>query len=120
MKNINEKYISVRGKVAITDDLEMGQDVTVTVTVDSIEDKDLNDGSVKRTYKAILFAPSEFDGAEINIVQNLKGSLLLRNKLYGRWCKLLETGKTDKTFEKYYDRYIQSHIDEIDELNKTL
>lgn len=52
---INERFISVRGKVATDSDYDFGKDIPVIVTVTDIQDIDNNDGTVNRIYKCRLF-----------------------------------------------------------------
>lgn len=113
---INEKYLAIRGKIAIAEELNLDDDVTVTVCVQEISDKSLNDGTVDRTYRAVLFAPDEFDGKDIT---KQPGKMTLsqeqRWELYCGWKE-----KTDQSipFEKFYQSYMRRKIDEIREKRK--
>jgi hypothetical protein len=51
MTEINTHYLVVNGKLE-SQPLTMGQDLNVIVTVYSIEDRDLQNGTVDRIYKA--------------------------------------------------------------------
>ena len=55
MKEIDTRYLQVRGKIESPGELEYGQDVTVVVTVTSIEEKTNEDGTVDLIYRAKLF-----------------------------------------------------------------
>lgn len=54
---INQRFLHIRGKIQIDDDLNMQQDVPVIVTVTDIVLKDNNDGTCDRIFKAKLFQP---------------------------------------------------------------
>lgn len=110
---IAERVLQVRGKLNINNDLENGQDVTVTVTVDEISDKDLNNGAYRRTYKALLFAPEEFDGVQVEYAKDQRASVLTRNALFGYWNKCVELNKTTLTFNKFYEGYMNRVVEEI-------
>lgn len=56
---INEKYISIRGKIATDKDYDFGADIPVIVTVVDIQDTDNMDGSKNRVYKCKLFNQDE-------------------------------------------------------------
>jgi hypothetical protein len=53
--DINERFISVRGKVAVDKSFDYGQDIDVTVTVTDILNTDNQDGTKDITYKCKLF-----------------------------------------------------------------
>lgn len=52
---INSRYLTVRGKLEIDQELSLGQDIQVTVTVTNIDDKDNDDSTIDRTYRSRLF-----------------------------------------------------------------
>lgn len=112
MGEINEKFIQVRGKVATSEDLKLGQDIEVTVTVEKSEDADNNDGTVDRTYKCKLFAP---EGGWADKVEVKKGgkshSQRLREVLFVYYTTVLN--KSPDTFNQYYDSVMEKKIQEV-------
>lgn len=117
---IAERVLQIRGKLNINNELENGQDVTVTVTVDEISDKDLNNGTYKRTYKALLFAPEAFDGVEVEFAKDQRSHVLMRNAIFGYWNKCVETNKTSLPFNKFYEKYIERSVEEINTKKEAL
>lgn len=61
MPEVNTHFLQVTGKLE-SQPFTMGQDLNVIVTVFSVEDRDRQDGTVDRYYKAKLFDIS--DGGE--------------------------------------------------------
>lgn len=108
---INEKYIAVRGKTAIAEELELDQDVTVTVCVQEIADKSLNDGTVDRTYRAVLFAPDEWDGKKITVKQGKTPSQKLRAVLFLLWKQL----SVEEPFDTWYAKKMEDIIEKFKE-----
>jgi len=53
-KLVNEKFIQVRGKIAINRELKYGDDIQVTVSVTDIQGKDNQDETIDLIYKAKL------------------------------------------------------------------
>lgn len=109
----NQQFISVRGKTGTITDLNMGDDVTVTVTVVEISDRDNNNGTVDRTFKCQLFAPEEWDGKTVELK---RGKMSLSQEQRWELQRYWEE-KTDKSvpFNMYYSKYMQKKIDEIRE-----
>lgn len=54
-REVNKRFIQLYGKLEIGKDYELGQDLNPTVTITHSYDKDNQDGTVDRTYKARLF-----------------------------------------------------------------
>lgn len=52
---INRRFLQVRGKLEIDSDYDFGKDLQVLVTITDIQDKDNDDGTIDRFYKARLF-----------------------------------------------------------------
>jgi hypothetical protein len=109
---VNQIYMAVRGKVGLTNELELDHDYTVTVACEKKEDSSNADGSVDRTFKCKLFLPEPTDH-NIDDWKELAGksrSLRHRNLLFRYW-----ENKTDKSvpFEKYYDLYYDKKDQEI-------
>lgn len=55
MKEISSRFLQVRGKLEIENDYDFGDDLQVLVTITDIQDKDNNDETIDRIYKAKLF-----------------------------------------------------------------
>ena len=55
MPEINEKFLQIRGKVAIDIEHNLGDDIPVIVTVTSVELKDTDKEAKDIVYKARLF-----------------------------------------------------------------
>ena len=49
---INTRYIQVRGKVEVGEEYKLGEDLKITVSITDIQDSDIFDGTIDRTYKA--------------------------------------------------------------------
>jgi len=109
---INEKFIQVRGKVVTVSELEIGDDITVTVTIEKSELSDNNDGTFDLTYKAKLFAPGEFDGKEITIVKGGKSiSKRIRSALFIYYTQVLK--KDESGFDDYYEKVEGARLEKI-------
>lgn len=55
MKDINTRYLQVRGKLEVAKAIPIGQDHRVLVTVTSVEEVDNQDGTYHQVFKAKLF-----------------------------------------------------------------
>jgi hypothetical protein len=55
MSEINEKFITIYGKLGTEDNRNLGEDIDVKVTVVSIQDIDNQDGTIDRVFKCKLF-----------------------------------------------------------------
>jgi hypothetical protein len=52
---VNEKYIQIRGKIAVEKSYDYGQDIPIVVTVVDIKNTDNMDGTINQTYCCKLF-----------------------------------------------------------------
>jgi hypothetical protein len=112
MGEVNEKFIKATGKVATNEDLEMGQDIEVTLSVIEISDKDRYDGTVDRYYKAKLFTPEGGWADKVSVKQEAKSpSQRLREVLFVYFTSVLSGSPND--FNAYYEKVMDKKIQEV-------